>query len=128
MAGITQTVYTLEMTAPTALVPARVDAEVRLRETPPTASEVRSAYQRIFGPPRNGGRADWSIGHRERQLSKIGVCAWIALGLDEAVGLVELEAESTGDVGIVVFGLFPEFIGRGLGGIFLTEATRLAWR
>jgi GNAT superfamily N-acetyltransferase len=42
--------------------------------------------------------------------------------------LVELEAESTGDVGIVVFGLFPEFIGRGLGGIFLTEATRLAWR
>jgi GNAT superfamily N-acetyltransferase len=40
---------------------------------------------------------------------------------------VELEAESSGDVGIVVFGLFPEFIGKGLGGALLTLTTELAW-
>ena len=38
-----------------------------------------------------------------------------------------LEAESSGDVGIVVLGLFPEFIGTGLGGALLTLATELAW-
>jgi GNAT superfamily N-acetyltransferase len=30
-------------------------------------------------------------------------------------------------VGIVVFGLVPELIGRGLGGALLTRATELAW-
>jgi GNAT superfamily N-acetyltransferase len=46
---------------------------------------------------------------------------------DELAGLVELEAEPNGDVGIVVFGLVPEFIGQGYGGALLTLATRLAW-
>jgi hypothetical protein len=46
---------------------------------------------------------------------------------EDVVGLVELEAQSNGDVGIVVFGLVPEFVGRGFGGAFLTLATQLAW-
>jgi len=47
----------------------------------------------------------------------------------EVAGLVELEAEPSGDgdVGIVVFGLVPEFAARGFGGHFLTLATRAAW-
>ena len=41
--------------------------------------------------------------------------------------MVELEAGEHGDVGIVVFGLTPEFIGQGLGGWFLTMVTELGW-
>jgi GNAT superfamily N-acetyltransferase len=44
------------------------------------------------------------------------------------VGFGELEAEREGDVGIVVFGLVPEFIGKGFGGAFLTRATETAWK
>ena len=42
-------------------------------------------------------------------------------------GFTELEATSDGVVGIVVFGLVPEYVGRGYGGAFLTLATELAW-
>ncbi len=40
---------------------------------------------------------------------------------------MELEAKPNGDVGIVILGLVPEFVGKGFGGALLTEATRLAW-
>jgi GNAT superfamily N-acetyltransferase len=43
------------------------------------------------------------------------------------LGLVELEASPGGDVGIVVFGLTPDYIGQGSGGHFLTLVTRMAW-
>jgi GNAT superfamily N-acetyltransferase len=38
-----------------------------------------------------------------------------------------LELEPSGDVGIVLFGLVPEFIGRGFGGSLLTATVQLAW-
>jgi GNAT superfamily N-acetyltransferase len=70
---------------------------------------------------------DWSDAQWEQELSRPGVRAWIAWVDDEVAGLVEVEAEQSGDVGIVVFGLVPEFVGRGFGASFLTLATRLAW-
>ncbi|MDQ4025288.1 MAG: acetyltransferase [Actinomycetota bacterium] len=60
-------------------------------------------------------------------MARPGVQAWIARVDGEVAGLVELESEANGDVGIVVFGLVPEFVGKGFGGAFLTVATRLAW-
>ena len=46
---------------------------------------------------------------------------------ENVAGLAELEAQPNGDVGIVVSGLVPEFVGKGFGGAFLTVATRRAW-
>jgi len=46
---------------------------------------------------------------------------------EEVAGLLELDVEPDGEVGIVVFGLVAEFVGRGFGGAFLTLATELAW-
>jgi ribosomal protein S18 acetylase RimI-like enzyme len=40
---------------------------------------------------------------------------------------VELEVRPGGEVEIAVFGLVPEFMGRGLGSQLLTLATKLAW-
>jgi GNAT superfamily N-acetyltransferase len=41
--------------------------------------------------------------------------------------MVELRSQSGGEVEITIFGLVPEFVGRGFGGQLLTLATRLAW-
>jgi GNAT superfamily N-acetyltransferase len=55
------------------------------------------------------------------------VWAWVARVGGELAGFVELDVGESGDAGIVVLGLVPEFVGRGLGGMLLTEATPLAW-
>ena len=45
----------------------------------------------------------------------------------EIAGFVELSSSRDGDVGIVVFGIVPEYQGKGFGAAFLTVATQLAW-
>jgi GNAT superfamily N-acetyltransferase len=45
----------------------------------------------------------------------------------EVTGLVELEVQPGGEVEIAVFGLVPEFVGKGFGSHLLTLATLLAW-
>jgi GNAT superfamily N-acetyltransferase len=48
---------------------------------------------------------------------------------DEALaGYYELRRDREGGIEIAYFGLFPEFIGRGLGGALLTSAIERAWR
>jgi GNAT superfamily N-acetyltransferase len=56
------------------------------------------------------------------------VRAWIAQVGGEVAGVVEVEAQPGGDVEITVFGLVPDFIGRGFGAHLLTMGTRLAWK
>ena len=70
----------------------------------------------------------WSDAQWERELSRQGIRAWVARVDGDVAGFVELEAEPNGDVGIVVFGLVSEFVGRGFGGAFLTLATEMAWK
>jgi GNAT superfamily N-acetyltransferase len=89
---------------------------------------LRSTYVRIGAPHGWTGRTAWSDEQWEEELSRPGVRAWIARVGEDVAGLVELEANPGGDVGIVVFGLVPEFVGKGFGGEFLTIATRLAWQ
>jgi GNAT superfamily N-acetyltransferase len=48
---------------------------------------------------------------------------------DEAfAGYYELRRDSAGGIEIAYFGLLPEWIGRGLGGVLLTSAIERAWR
>jgi GNAT superfamily N-acetyltransferase len=89
---------------------------------------LRSTYARIWAALASGGRTAWSDAQWEEELSRPGVRAWVARVAGDIAGFVELEAEPSGDVGIVVFGLVPEFVGRGFGGAFLTIATETAWK
>ena len=124
-----ETTTQLEMTSPLQLVPGRPPPRpLELQSLGADAAPVlRSTYRRIGAPHGWTGRWDWSDRDWEQELARPGVQAWIARVDDDVVGLVELEAEPNGDVGIVVFGLVPEFVGRGFGGALLTLATRLSW-
>jgi GNAT superfamily N-acetyltransferase len=125
-----ETITHLEMTSPGQLVPGRPPpARVELEQIGGDAASVlRSTYARIGAPHGWTGRTAWSDAQWEEELSRPGVQAWIAHVDGDVAGLVELESEANGDVGIVVFGLVPEFVGKGFGGALLTFATRLAWQ
>lgn len=124
-----ETVTCLEMSSPNQLVPGRVPpARVELQEVDRSAAGLlRSTYVRIGEPHGWIGRSAWTDAEWEEELSRPGVHAWVARAGRSVAGLVELEAEASGDVGIVVFGLVPEFVADGFGGHFLTLATRAAW-
>jgi GNAT superfamily N-acetyltransferase len=126
---VDKTITSLEMTSPGQLVPGRPPpAPLELEELDPAAAPaVGATYRRIGAPHGWTGRSGWPDAQWEEELSRPGVHAWLARVHDEVGGLVELEAEPTGDVGIVVFGLVPELVGKGFGGAFLTQATELAW-
>lgn len=119
----------LEMTSPGQLVPARdPPAPIELEEVGPAAAPLlRSTYVRIWEVLESGGRMAWSDAEWKEELSRPGVRGWVARVHGDVAGLAELEVEADGDVGIVVFGLVPEFLGQGFGGSFLTLVTRLAW-
>jgi GNAT superfamily N-acetyltransferase len=124
-----EVVTCLEMTAPNQLIPARdPPAPLDMEEVGAEAGPLlRSTYVRIWEELASGGRMDWSEAQWEDELSRPAVRAWVARVDGEPAGFVELEAERTGEVGIVVFGLVPELIGKGFGGALLTWATETAW-
>lgn len=124
-----ETVTHLEMTSRSQLVPGRPSlATFEIREVDrDSAPLIRSTYERIGAPHGWRGRSAWSDAEWEGELSRVGVKTWIGIVDEDVVGMVELEAESSGDVGVVVFGLVPEFVGKGFGGPFLAIATQLAW-
>ena len=124
-----ETIISLEMTSPSQLVPGRPPpGPLELEKVGRAGAPLLcSTYVRIGAPHGWTGRSAWSDAQWEKELSRPRVQAWIARVDGEVAGFVELESESNGDIGIVVFGLVPEFVGRGFGGALLTLATRLAW-
>jgi GNAT superfamily N-acetyltransferase len=126
---MTETISFLEMTSPAQLVPARASfGDLVLREVAASdAALVRETYVRIGEPLGWAGRMAWSDDRWRSELGADGVRTWIALLEEGVAGLIELDSAPNGDVGIVVLGLVPAFIGRGLGAVLLTETVRRAW-
>jgi len=124
------TITYLEMTQPDQLVLGRLPpAPVRMERCEPgSAALLRSVYDRIGTPHNWVSRSGWSEGQWDELLVRPEVQAWLAWVDEECAGMVELEAQPDGDVEITVFGLVPEFVGRGYGGHVLTLGTQLAWR
>jgi RimJ/RimL family protein N-acetyltransferase len=126
---VDETLTYLEMTSPDQLVPGRLppapmDLELHSRASLPL---LRSTYARIGAAYGWTTRPAWSDAHWEQWLSSPGVQPWIARVGGEVAGMVELELQPGGEVGIVVLGLVPEFVGKGFGGHLLTLGTRRAW-
>jgi len=66
---------------------------------------------------------DW-IAHLERPGSE----TWMMVALGAPAGFFELAPPEGGSIEIAMFGLLPQFIGRGLGGALLTAAVSRAWQ
>ena len=126
---VEETITYLEMTAPDQLVPGRLPpASIDLvRHGHGSLPLLRSTYARIGAPHGWVTRPAWSDAQWREWLSHPGVQPWIARVGGEVAGMVELELQPGSEVGIVVFGLVPEFVGKGFGGHLLTLGTRLAW-
>jgi len=99
------TVTSLEMTSPADLQPGAPPPSPVTLDHGPTALAVRDLYNRIWAPLGPSGRSDWT----------------------EAQWTAELSVEAHGSVGIVVFGLVPEFQSKGYGAAFLAAVVRTAW-
>ncbi|MGH4024520.1 MAG: GNAT family N-acetyltransferase [Pseudonocardiaceae bacterium] len=125
---VDQTVTYLEMTSPDQLNPGRVPpTEITLERVGATALPlIRSTHDRI-GTPHHWSRLDWSAQRWVDTLSDDGLRSWIARVGAEVAGLLQLKIHPGPEVEISVFGLVPEFVGRGFGGHFLTLAVQLAW-
>ncbi len=126
---IEETVTYLEMTSPDQLRPGRTaPTPVEMVKLDQAAAPVlRRTYTRIAAPLNWQSRRTWSDAQWEQLLARPNVHAWIARAGDEVAGVVELEVQPGGDVEITVFGLVPEFVGKGFGAHLLAVGTRLAW-
>jgi RimJ/RimL family protein N-acetyltransferase len=127
---VEETITYLEMTAYDQLVPGRlppapIDMEWHDRVS---MSLLRSTYARIGAPHGWTTRPAWSDAQWQKWLAQPGVQPWLTRIGGEVAGLVELELLPHAEVGIVVFGLVPEYVGKGFGGHLLTLTTRLAWK
>jgi hypothetical protein len=103
------------MTSPAQLVPgAPPPTPLHLEEVGPgSAPLIRTLYNRIWA---TSGRSAWSDEQWTEELSLPGIRTWIAHIDNTIAGFAELSPEPAGDVGIVVFGLVPEFQSKGYGG------------
>jgi ribosomal protein S18 acetylase RimI-like enzyme len=130
MRTVDQTITYLEMTAPDQLRAADHDSPpLELESMPASRAElVRSTYARIGEPHHWSGRVEWPAARWREHLERAEVRCRLARVDGEPAGLIELELQPAGEVEITVFGLLPEFVGRGLGGHLLTAAARAAWQ
>ena len=73
-------------------------------------------------------RLPWTYDRWLQYLDQPGQETWVLYVSGNPAGYFELQGEPGEDVEIASFGLLPKFVGRGLGGYLLYEATRRAWQ
>jgi GNAT superfamily N-acetyltransferase len=124
---VVRTYLTLDDVA--ALRPAgAVAQDVRIvRHAPCPVAEYRRLYNEVGEPWFWHDRLEWSDAELAEHLAKPVVAVRELMVGDESAGYYELQCQDDGSVEIVYFGLTPAFIGRGLGGMLLTEAVREAF-
>ena len=126
------TISYLEMTSPSELRPKRPPetsasgVEIRAVD-PPDFTVNRRFYCDVGGPWKWTDRLVWGDERWRRQIERPEIATWMALLNGVAVGYAELEKQPGDNVEISYFGLLPEFLGKNLGGWFLSETIRRAW-
>jgi GNAT superfamily N-acetyltransferase len=71
-------------------------------------------------------RLAWSYAQWKEWVDRPELQTWVLYVQGTPAGYFELEKQSN-DVNIAYFGLLPQFIGKGLGGYFLSVAVERAW-
>jgi GNAT superfamily N-acetyltransferase len=123
---IVTTTY-LEMTAPGQLRPARAAALTVTRAELPSPAFNRFLYATVGEPWSWTTRLAWDRAQWMAYLDRPQLETWVGYVRGTPAGYFELEQDH-GQVQIVYFGLFPDLVGRGLGGALLTAALERAWQ
>lgn len=124
------TTYYLEMNSPAELRPSRAHvAELEIRRAHVPAPELnRFLYTAVGGDWHWVDRLDWTYARWLAYLSRPDIETWVAYVRGTPAGYFELERQAGDEVELAYFGLLPQFIGQGIGGLLLTSAIERAWK
>jgi GNAT superfamily N-acetyltransferase len=130
MASIEVTRTFLQMSTPTEHKRAApAVGSMRLeRAVHPPASFYRYLYREVGRAYRWTDRLNWTDDQVRAHLARDAISLWIMYSEGSPAGYFELERHPDGSTEIAYFGLLPEFIGRGLGKVMLSEAVDRAWQ
>ena len=121
-------IHHLEMPGYAAFRPARGVAGLEVRELVPPRPELnRRYYEQVGADWQWTDRLSWSAEDWAEYACRPALHTYLGVLAGEEAGYFELEEQAEGDVEIALFGLLPGFIGKGLGGAFLSEAIDKAW-
>ncbi|SMP76069.1 Acetyltransferase (GNAT) family protein [Neorhodopirellula lusitana] len=122
------TVFHLEMLDRDSFEPVAMPAGWTMSVVHPAQPSLNLRFYRDVGGHWNWtDRLAWSDELWRDYVNREALRTWVGRLDGEAVGYFELEAQESGNVEIAIFGLLPNFIGRGLGAVLLSAAIEAAW-
>ena len=123
------TTYHLEMTDADQLRPAMrtVEGLSIVQAEIPLPALNRFLYTAVGSDWAWVDRLVWSDEQWAAWVDRPQLGTWVAYLYGTPVGYFELEKQPDGSVEIAYFGLLPQFIGQGIGGILLTRAIECGW-
>lgn len=122
------TIFHLEMLDRHALVPKQGGTEFETELVDPADPTLnQQLYREVGSMWQWTDRLVWEDAQWRHYVERKHLETWIGYWKGERAGYFELEFQHDGNVEIMYFGLLPEFIGMGLGGILLTVAIQSAW-
>ena len=121
-------IFHLEMLDRHALVPKQGGTEFQIELVDPADPTLnQQLYREVGSMWQWTDRLIWKDAQWRKYVDRKHLETWIGYWKGERAGYFELEFQHDGNVEIMYFGLLPEFIGMGLGGILLTAAIEAAW-
>lgn len=124
---MTETVWYLEMLHPEELSPKALLPETQLVKLEiPLPPLNRFFYQEVGKLWQWKDRLIWTEEEWQNWVERETLQTWMLILRGTPAGYFELDTQD-GDVEIAYFGLLPEFLGKGLGGGFLSAAIEKAW-
>ena len=123
------TIYHLQMTDAQQFRPSqRAVADFDVRQSKVVVPSVnRFLYASVGSAWHWYERLSWTYDRWMQYLDRPEQETWIGYYQGTPAGYFELEHQAGGSTEIVYFGLMPEFIGQGLGGLLLSAAIQRGW-
>lgn len=124
------TTYYLEMNDRDALRPSQASLEqFEVRQARVPCPELnRFLYTAVGGDWFWVDRLTWTRRQWLAYLDRPEQETWVGYVAGTPAGYFELEMQPGADVELAYFGVLPQFIGRGIGGVLLTAAVERAWQ